>query len=234
MNKTLTLLIAAIGSLFVVACHNEKEEIISQWEDGTPQLVRKYRGTEEHKIKTAEIRYYANGKKQYEKYYKGENSEPHGTWTYYYENGATFASAEFDHNNPLGMNWSFLDPTGKDFFTGSCDSVRVLELNDYETPATVCFYNDSCLNMFQFYSTCTLRSQGKIVNGKREGVWQFFFSNGQPQTEATFVDGKEEGTYIVYRENGIPFYRGQYKAGKRTGEWEVYDEEANLVATQTY
>lgn len=225
---------ATFALLAATACDREHEKVVSTWEDGSPQLVIKYRGGEQHPIKTAETRFYHNGKTQYEKHYTGDKSTPDGTWSYYYDSGNIFATADFDKEHPYGSNWVFLDPTGNNFFSGSTDSIRVLELSEYETPATVCFYHDSTQNLFQFYSTCVLRSQGKIINGQREGQWQFFFANGQPQTVATFIGGKEEGEYIVYHENGIPFYRGLYREGHRTGTWEVYDEEANLVATQEY
>lgn len=235
MKKTYTihLLLALATTLFFCACKNEREEIISTWEDGTPQVVVKLKGKGDKAVKVSETRYYEDGTVQYEKLYAGKDSHPDGIWHYYYPNGKLFAEGKFDQQHKLGENWAIYNTQGAPYAEG--DSIRVVEFNEMETPATVCYFQPEGKQlMVQFYSNGSLRSQGLLVNEQREGEWNFFFSNGIPQTEATFVNGKEEGPYTVYRENGVPFYRGQYHEGRRVGVWEVYDEQANLLTTQNY
>ena len=228
------ILASLLFTTAMTSCKREHEEVVAFWDDGSPQLVVRTCGKGDSQVKTAEIRYYRNGNKHYEKYYDNKHSQPTGQWCYYYEDGKIFATATFDRRHRMGYQWKFLNEMGTSYVETETDSIVVMELSEYETPASVCFYHDSTQLFCQFYSNYMLRSQGTIVNGKRDGEWKFFFSNGMTQTEATFVNGKEEGTYTVYRENGIPFYRGQYHEGRRVGTWELYDENANLTSTQDY
>lgn len=158
-----------------------------------------------------------------------------GTTTREYRaaDNSVVARCQYPGDDSLHATWQFLDANGnpyvKDF-----DSLRVVERGPEGHPMTVCFFSGERQQWFQFYTTMQLRSQGTIVNGKREGRWIFLFPNGTTQTECTFVDGLEEGSYKVFRENGIPYYIGQYEHGQRTGTWEIYDEDGTLVTTQTY
>ena len=232
MNK---LSATAIGvALLLVSCDRSYDKVVATWPDGSPHIVQTMKGKEDKAVKIGETRYYENGQKQCEKHYTGEGSRPDGDWSFYYMDGQLFACATFAPRTPTGSNWKFYTPEGNDYDSEGLDSIRVAELGEGETPATVFFYHGDNTVLRQFYSIGTLRAEGSLRKGVKEGVWKFFFSNGAPQVEATFVNGREEGTYIVYHENGTPFYRGMYHEGKRTGTWEVYDKNAELVGKQEY
>lgn len=123
----------------------------------------------------------------------------------------------------------FTDPT-----VGEYDSLNIVDTNEAGGPSTVIYYSGDNDIFRQYYSDHSLRAEGTVTNGKREGHWVFYFHGGNIQAEATYVGGKEDGPYRVYRENGAPYYIGQYTMGVRTGIWEVYDQEGNLVTTQDY
>ena len=44
--------------------------------------------------------------------------------------------------------------------------------------------------------------QGKIINGKEEGKWLFYYVNGQLWMKTNYKDGKREGEELEYYENG--------------------------------
>lgn len=159
-------------------------------------------------------------------------------WKYYYLGGPLFAECDIDEKHPNGTNWKFYNKEGKDLITESYDSLNVVETGQFSFPTTIQYYKtvDGSIETTQqqYYTTGALRSNGKLVNGLREGHWLFYHANGQPQTDAIFQNGIENGFYTVYRESGIPYFRGLYINGQRAGTWEIYDEEANLVATQNY
>lgn len=123
----------------------------------------------------------------------------------------------------------FTDPTVAHY-----DSLTIVDTNDLGGPSTVVYHSADTQFVRQYYSDHSLRCQGTVVGGLREGHWVFYFYGGNIQAEATYVAGLEEGPYRVYRENGAPYYIGQYKDGIPTGTWEVYDPEGNLVTTQEY
>ena len=132
-----------------------------------------------------------------------------------------------------GGQWTITGPDGKELVT-DYDSMRVAELGEDGHPATVFYFKQGRMICLQFYSNMALRGKGDVVDGQREGEWQYFFADGTLQAEATYVNGREEGPYRVYRENGVPYYIGQYKEGVRTGTWEFYDPEGNLVQKMEY
>lgn len=123
----------------------------------------------------------------------------------------------------------FTDPT-----VGEYDSLAIVDTNASGAPATVIYYSGDSDIFRQYYSDHSLRAEGTVVNGKREGRWVFYFPGGNIQAEGNYIGGKEDGPYRVYRENGVPYYIGQYKMGVQTGIWEVYDQDGNLVTTQDY
>ncbi len=132
-----------------------------------------------------------------------------------------------------GEKWSITGPDGRELVP-DCDSMRVAEVGEDGHPTTVFYYKNGRQTVLQFYSAMRLRCRGDIVNGQRDGLWQYFYDNGNIQTEATYVDGREDGDYRVYRDNGAPYYIGRYSHGVRTGTWEVYDAEGNLVEKKEY
>lgn len=129
--------------------------------------------------------------------------------------------------------WSIKNADGTEV-VADYDSMRVVETSETGHPMTVVYYKGNQQHWLQYYSTMTLRSEGVMVNGRREGHWVFYHPNGNVQAEADFVGGKEEGAYRVYRDNGVPYYIGQYENGVPSGLWEVYDQEGNLVEKTEY
>lgn len=129
--------------------------------------------------------------------------------------------------------WRITGPDGREVVT-DYDSMRVVEVSEDGHPMTVCYFKGKEQQWLQYYSTMAKRSEGRMVDGRREGRWVYYHPDGSVQTECTFAGGVEEGPYKVLREGGIPYYIGQYTHGRRTGRWEVYDEDGNLVTTKEY
>ncbi len=130
-------------------------------------------------------------------------------------------------NNQSGIG--FTDST-----IGTYDSLTVIDTNETGGPSTVVYHSGKSEIVRQYYSDHSLRCEGTVIDGVREGRWVFYHPDGHIQSECTFVGGKEDGPYRVYRENGAPYYIGQYTMGVRTGIWEIYDQQGNLVTTQDY
>lgn len=228
------ILLTIIGLLIATSCGRTREEVALTYPNGKPRLVYTLTGSSEHPIHTGARMYYENGNIQFEKFYAGKDEQPTGEWKYYFDNGQLFASATFSKEHPSGWDWQFLNREGKPYHAEETDSVCVLNLGEFDTPATVAFFKDDKADIIQFYSNYTVRSSEQLVKDQRQGRVIFYHPNGIPQTEAYFTNGVEDGTYTVYRDNGIPYYRGQYQSGKRVGIWEFYDAEGNLIRTENF
>ncbi len=63
---------------------------------------------------------------------------------------------------------------------------------------------------------------GSFKNGKREGKWEKYRSNGQLSQIITYIDGGNEKIFEHYDDNGLIFYQGKTKNGKLDGTWIWY------------
>ncbi len=134
----------------------------------------------------------------------------------------------------VGTNeWKIVDANGQEPMI-DYDSMRVVEVGEDGHPMTIVYYKGNEQLHLQYYSTMQLRSQGRVVDGLREGHWVYYHPSGIVQSECDFVHGLEQGPYRVYRENGVPYYIGQYEQGRPVGTWEIYDPDGNLAGTKEY
>ena len=65
-----------------------------------------------------------------------------------------------------------------------------------------------------FTGNSTGLKQGKIIDGKEEGEWLYYFDNGQLKVKSNYKDGKPEGEWLWYNENGQLGHKEYFKEGK--------------------
>lgn len=76
---------------------------------------------------------------------------------------------------------------------------------------------------FTFYTNGKKTSEGIFSNGKREGVWLFYYRNSdQLRDKVTFVHDTANGPTVRYNQAGKMIREGFYKDGKKNGEWKIY------------
>lgn len=112
----------------------------------------------------------------------------------------------------------------------------------------------------EYYGNGTLKSVGRMVDGKRHGRWKFYHKDGKLWSIGTFVHGEGVGLFKWYAANGRlrqmgrfdekgrqtgPWKRyyggttqlfdsGKWLAGKKVGVWKTFDKKGNVKRTQTY
>ena len=62
-------------------------------------------------------------------------------------------------------------------------------------------------------------------NGLRQGLWCFFDSKDQLYLQVNYVDGKLQGWWKYYRSEGMLVYIGVYVSGIQEGEKIEYEYE---------
>jgi antitoxin component YwqK of YwqJK toxin-antitoxin module len=67
--------------------------------------------------------------------------------------------------------------------------------------------------------------------GQEEGIWEWFYENGNIRYRTPFKGGKEDGIAEVFYEDGKIHWRHSYKEGKWDGIVEWFDEQGNIVKT---
>ncbi len=77
----------------------------------------------------------------------------------------------------------------------------------------------------EFWDTGKKHSQGRYVEGKKDGEWIYWHANGVIAKKGSFVNGKLEGPWFYLNEHGRPKFRFHYKDGLRDGELTVFDKD---------
>lgn len=76
-----------------------------------------------------------------------------------------------------------------------------------------------------FFPSGKLQMAGKVINGKRQGVWSSWYESGAKNSEAGFRNDMFDGPYQVWYENGKLRMQGQHKSDKQVGIWYFFDEQ---------
>jgi antitoxin component YwqK of YwqJK toxin-antitoxin module len=64
--------------------------------------------------------------------------------------------------------------------------------------------------------------------GQREGIWEFFYENGNIRVRTPFKEGKMDGIVEYFWENGNILCRIPYKEGKMDGIEERFYSNGNI------
>ena len=75
---------------------------------------------------------------------------------------------------------------------------------------------------------------GMIIEGKLEGLWEWYYDNGQLQDKANFIDGKTHGLSESYWDNGQLTLKANFIDGKAHGLFKIYNEDGSLEQTRTF
>jgi antitoxin component YwqK of YwqJK toxin-antitoxin module len=73
-----------------------------------------------------------------------------------------------------------------------------------------------------------------IPKSGREGLWKFYYENGQLVSEVIFNNGKEDGPYKTHHENGQLWAQGTIKDGNLDGPYKMYYENGQLEVEGTW
>ena len=89
------------------------------------------------------------------------------------------------------------------------------------------------IHHYNKYTFVKKNIQGKIIDGKREGVWTTYSEKGNLLWKLHY----KNGNYFFsedYHENGNLKSRGYYKNSEPAGLWEVFNEDGNLIESTAF
>ena len=64
--------------------------------------------------------------------------------------------------------------------------------------------------------------RGFLENGKKEGVWNYFYDTGELKQETEYSDGIENGLYKFFSKDGALLIISTHRNGLLNGEWTEY------------
>jgi antitoxin component YwqK of YwqJK toxin-antitoxin module len=87
-----------------------------------------------------------------------------------------------------------------------------------------------------YHSNGRVFAKGTYKNGIKEGEWVWYDVYGErfPDISGTYKNGKQEGSRIGYFKNGLLRQKGNYKNGNREGPWAYYYENGQLMRKGTF
>lgn len=103
-------------------------------------------------------------------------------------------------------------------------------------PELVLYFDASgeCVRRVEYYDSGSVKMDGAMKDGQRNGEWTAYFPDGRIQSHGYFKDGQRTGESKVYWYNGNLRYIGHYKGGQHCGKWIWYDEQGNFLREENY
>jgi antitoxin component YwqK of YwqJK toxin-antitoxin module len=79
--------------------------------------------------------------------------------------------------------------------------------------------------------TAVKKGENKVDSkGRKQGVWEKYYDNGNPMYKANFKDGKLTGELIRYFKNGQPSVKIIYDDNGEYGNAKLYNKNGKLIA----
>jgi antitoxin component YwqK of YwqJK toxin-antitoxin module len=84
----------------------------------------------------------------------------------------------------------------------------------------------------EYHDNGNVRVKGQENSkGQHEGIWEWFYPNGNIRMRTPYKWGKEDGIEEVFYENGNIKWRTPYVGGEAHGIEEWFDEQGNITKT---
>jgi antitoxin component YwqK of YwqJK toxin-antitoxin module len=75
----------------------------------------------------------------------------------------------------------------------------------------------------KYYANGNMKSEGWMVDSKKDGYWEYYYRNGQVQKKGHLSKDKRVKYWYFYRDTGILESEGHYDKGAKTKWWKYYD-----------
>ncbi len=75
---------------------------------------------------------------------------------------------------------------------------------------------------------------GRIKNNKNEGLWQYYYPDGQLESQGYFKNDISSDKWVWYYPDGKLKATGYYSNGKKDGKWTKYDEYGSVTSEAVY
>ena len=95
--------------------------------------------------------------------------------------------------------------------------------------------NNELTPYIEYYSNGNVYIKGqKNSSGQREGIWGYFYENGNIEIRTPYKEDKKDGIEEWFWYNGNILWRTPYKDGREDGTQNFYDEQGNITKTRLW
>ena len=85
------------------------------------------------------------------------------------------------------------------------------------------------------YESGQNKSKGYLTDGKEDGIWTYWYENGQKSREVDYLFGQTyDGLFTTWYDNGNKKSEGRYKDGMMNDFWTFYHRNGNKQGNGSY
>ena len=156
-------------------------------------------------------------------------SQKIGKWSYYYKSGKPFQITNHKKNDTTEYILEYFNLDGKKLIS---NGDGVIETN-YQSgkPKVKKSFKEGVANgkYNEWNANGSIRITGVYLNGLKDGQWkERYFISDQDFQLYEYKNGKKNGKFIEYLSEGTKVIEGNYKDGQKEGLWEYYFENGKL------
>lgn len=85
-----------------------------------------------------------------------------------------------------------------------------------------------------YYKNGNIKRKGEYKDGKLNGSWQSWTSDGDKIYEVHYQNDTLSGNYISWYETGVIKERGEYAENRKKGVWVEYDEAGMIIRKKNF
>jgi len=87
----------------------------------------------------------------------------------------------------------------------------------------------------RYYPNGRISEEGSYTEkGLKNGLWTYYFENGEKWLEENYSDGKKHGKTTEWYKSGKKMYVANYKYDLPNGKWIIWNEDGQKISTQEY
>lgn len=158
-----------------------------------------------------------------------ENGKKHGYWMYYHPNEVVRSEGNYFQGQRAGI-WKERDSVGSLLreveILPDEQGIKYTEYFDSGIKKVVGVNRDNIPNgLWSYYfPNGQIQSRGNFNLGKKEGIWEYFYEDGKLSAHGNYLNDFPDGEWIYYFPDGTVSSRGELKEGSKHGNWVSFYE----------
>ncbi|MEO8146970.1 MAG: hypothetical protein ABI723_04995 [Bacteroidia bacterium] len=155
-----------------------------------------------------------------------------GIWKEFHENGKLYSESEMNNGTIDGLNKLFDDDDGIQYAEIQYKNGNMKKYKYMDKTGKIISQGEEKGGKLDFVSwfpagSCK-NTEGKLVDGKVEGLWTSYHKTGKKVNEINYKDGLKNGEATYYFKNGNVKEKAAYKDGKVDGYLIYYYKNGNI------
>lgn len=112
---------------------------------------------------------------------------------------------------------------------------ETVDISTLEIKDRVYYYNDKPFEgkCYAKHENGKIGMKGAFQNGKKEGLWVWWYSDGQKKRETIYKNNKKEGLTIYWHRNGVKSKEIVFKANKNIDQ-KLWDDKGNRLPNPSF